>query len=31
MNVQRDRYLSNYVTNWIKTKLIHKIGSELLW
>ena len=25
----RDRPLSNYATNWIKTKLVHKIGWEL--
>ena len=25
----RGRYLSNYTTDWIKTKLIRKIGSKL--
>ena len=25
----RDRYLSNYTTDWIKTKLIRKIGQKL--
>ena len=29
MNIRKDRYVSNYATNCIKTKHIRKFGSEL--